>query len=311
MTSPKISLIIVNYRSITATEALVAQVAEAVDEIIVVDNASGDSLDRLRTLGPHVEVVELATNRGYGAGANAGAARASGDVLVFANPDVEMEPDAVRALAAEALAPSVGLVAPKYVYPDGHLQRSAHRREPSFLLTAYDVALPLAIKLARRWPELHPTLLSSADHERPADVVHVLGACNAVNANAFTAVGGFDERFFMYREETDLCRRLRRAGWRVRHFPNSVAVHGQGGSTPQSWKVIGHPQMMRSHYAYIAKHWGIAGMVAARGVAVLMLVGWLVAASNRRDALVLLRKHLGLDRSGAFDAAEEERAPAG
>ena len=290
----KVSLIIVNYKAIDLTEALVDMVAGEVSETIVVDNASGDSMDGLRRRHPEVQVIELADNVGYGGGLNAGAAVASGDVLVFSNPDIEIAPSDLLKLAAAATAPEVGLVAPMFVETDGELQRSAHRREPRFLLTAYDVGVPFAVRLARRYPDWHPTLLSSEEHHREQDVLHVLGALNAVKAEAFAALGGFDESFFMYREETDLCRRLRRAGWRVRHFPTSVAVHHRARSTPTGWFEPGHPQAIKSHYRYIAKHWGAVAAVAARGVAVATLVAWLVGASHRRLALTFLRGHLGL-----------------
>jgi GT2 family glycosyltransferase len=304
---PSVSLVIVNYNSSNLVRALVERLHAHVDETIVVDNASDEAVDDASLTAHGAQIVRLARNRGYGGGANAGAAVAHGDVIVFANPDIEVSGEHLAALAQTASKPGVGLVAPRYLSPDGTLFRSAHRREPTFVLGVYEACVPLAIRLARRWPDWHPTLLSTRDHDRTQDVLHVLGALTAVDRGAFAQVGGFDEAFFMYREETDLCRRFRKRGLRIVHQADCQAVHQLGGSTPQSWKVYGHPVAVRSHYLYIRKHWGPLAPVVARAMVIASLAAWLVAGSNRSLAWAHLRPHLRRTQASARAVRESTR----
>jgi N-acetylglucosaminyl-diphospho-decaprenol L-rhamnosyltransferase len=288
----RVSLVIVNYATMDRALALARSAREAVDEVIVVDNASfrGDResiSDDLRG----VRFVWLDDNRGYGAGANAGAAAASGDVLVVSNADIGIEGADLARLAAAAAAGG-GLVAPRFVDPAGELIRSSHRREPFLLATLREYCAPLAAAAARIRPGWHPTLRGAADHHRDHDALHVLGALMAVDARTFAEVGGFDESFFLYREETDLCRRVRSAGRPVRHLAGAVAVHeGDAASPGAILPVAVRAAAVESHYRYIAKH---GGRVLA---ALLWLVGglgsvvWALTGPDRTAAAASLRSH--------------------
>jgi GT2 family glycosyltransferase len=285
-----ISVVVVNYRSGALVHRLAASVAASVHEFIVVDN-SGEFVTSLPNA--NVRVERMPQNVGYGTGANRGAALASGDVLVVCNPDVVLTPSDLDVLAAVAREDGVGLAAPLFIFPDGSLQRSAHRREPLLRTTVYDLCRPVAALLARLAPQWHPTLFHASDHERRLDVSHVLGALMAIRAEAFAGVQGFDEAFFLYREETDLCRRLAGAGWRIVHVPTARVVHESGGSTDDRRLMQARPAHLESHYRYIAKHRGRAWAVVARLIGVSAAAVWAVVGPRRGDAFAVLAWHVG------------------
>lgn len=286
----RVSLIIVNYATMEKAVKLATGGGQGADEVIVVDNASyhGDRA-ALEAAHPGVIFVWNPTNAGYGGGANAGAAVAGGDVLVIANPDVTVAAADLRRLADLA---GDGLAAPRFEDPQGRLIRSSHRREPVWLATIREYCAPFAALAARLRPGWHPTLRPEADHFADHETLHVLGALMAVDARLFRALGGFDERFFLYREETDLCRRVRASGRKVRHVAGVVAVHeGDAASGADPVMVAARAPAVESHYRYIAKHRGgrTARWAWRAGYAGSIL--WWITGPDRRSAGQSLRSH--------------------
>ncbi|HEY2429244.1 MAG TPA: glycosyltransferase family 2 protein [Acidimicrobiales bacterium] len=292
-TPPRVSLIIINYNTAELTSRLVDAVGDGADEVVVVDNASPQGPPRdLGSVRADTILLEPGVNLGYGSGANLGARHASGDVLVVANPDVSIDAGGLRRLAAAALEPGVGLVAPRFIDPDGGLVRSAHRADPGLLVTLHELCSPFGAVMARIDPEWHATLLRSSQHERAGDVHHVLGALMAVRATAFREVGGFDERFFLYREETDLCLRLRRAGWRIRHDPSVTAVHIGGASSDTTLPTAARDATLESHYRFIDHHWGTGRRRAAWLVGLASSAAWATFGRDRSAGRHALRWHV-------------------
>jgi N-acetylglucosaminyl-diphospho-decaprenol L-rhamnosyltransferase len=295
---PTVSLVVVNYNSGDLTGRLLDAVGGGADEVIVVDNDSPDGgagLDEASARHPKADVLRLARNLGYGGGANAGAHRATGSVVVISNADIVISGPDLRALAAQ-VSNGVVLAAPRFLTPDGELEQSAHRREPRFLATIDSYCGPFG-HVMRRWrPGWHPSWYSAQDHERDFDCLHVLGALMAIDRREYEAVGGFDESFFMYREETDLCRRLRQRGGRIRHVGTIVARHVGRASTPSRWPYQGNVMSLDSHYHYIRKHWGRIAGGAARALGTVSCAVWLIAgpAQKRPVARRALRWHVGL-----------------
>jgi GT2 family glycosyltransferase len=288
---PSVSLIVVNYEAAELCVRLVRSLAGAVRQIIVVDNASSDrdELSAIEALDG-VEILRLNDNRGYGAGANAGRAIAAGDVLVVANPDVSITASDLQRLAREAAG--TGIAGPRFHHPDGTLQRSAHRREPVFLTTLFELCVPLSGVVHRLRPDWHPTLFSSRQHEEDLVASHLLGACMAVDVQAWDAIGGFDEDFFLYREETDLCVRARAAGWRIHYVADTAVEHISGASSRSALPLAARSPWLESHYRYIAKHHGrwtarVARVLGALGCLVTML-----QPKRRHAARASLRWHL-------------------
>lgn len=231
MTATPVSAVVVSYNSAAYLPDCVRSIrAEGVDEVAVVDNASSDgSVDAIVASDPGVVVVETGANLGFGTGANRGVAATTGDYVLILNPDTVVEPGTVKALA-EALDrdPGLGLVGPRMETPDGALYPSV-RRFPELGVALGHAFLGL-VRPANLFTRRYRML--DWDHDRPAsDVDWVGGACLLVRRTAFDVVAGFDEGYFMYVEDVDLCWRLAQAGWRIGYEPGGRVVHALGASS--------------------------------------------------------------------------------
>jgi N-acetylglucosaminyl-diphospho-decaprenol L-rhamnosyltransferase len=242
---PAVSAVIVNYRSADHTLGCVASLrACGVDDLIVVDNASGDGCGaRLAAADPSVVFLAMERNRGYGAAANAGVAASAAALVLVCNPDLVLDPGAVAALAgAFAADPGVAAVGPRIERPDGTRYPSA-RSFPS-IVDAVGHGFIGLVTTSNRFSRRY--LRTDADEAGTVDWVS--GACLAVRRSAFDAVGGFDEAFFMFMEDVDLCWRLTRAGWRVAYEPAARVTHVEGvsrESAPYRMIVAHHLSLLR------------------------------------------------------------------
>jgi len=232
MEPPDLSVIVVAYRSAAHLPACLEAVASSADrlrrETIVVDNASGDGTPELvRRQAPDARLIVNEANRGFAAAVNQAARIARGRHLLLLNPDARPLPGCLERLAAELDGrPEAALAGPQLVDPDGARQPSAWTA-PGLLTLAYE-----ALLLHNLMPRSRLRLVTAPAGE-PVDVECLSGACLLVRRAAFEALGGFDERFFIYYEDTDLALRARAAGHRVRLVPAARAVHLVGGSSFQ------------------------------------------------------------------------------
>lgn len=219
---------IVNFRSAPDTLrcAAVAGTASSVARTVVVDNASRDgSVDAFRGAG--LQTVARDTNGGFAVGVNAAFAATDEPFVVVLNPDTEPAAGTVDALVGHLRAhPEVAVAAPRLVYPDGSPQPSTYRRFPGLWWTFAALCVPVGYALEALGETRHP-MLAPPDERAPA---HVIGAAMAVRRSAFETVGGLDEGFFLYLEETEFQQRLRAAGWGIAYLPEvSVVHHVRGG----------------------------------------------------------------------------------
>jgi GT2 family glycosyltransferase len=232
MAAPDLTAIVVTYRSAAhvgaCLEALSAAVGPLEVELVVVDNASGDPTPELvRQASPGACLIVNETNRGFAAAVNQASRAARGRYLLLLNPDARPLSGCVSRLVAELDAvPQAALAGPRLLDPGGTPQPSAWPA-PGLLSLAYDAFL-----LNNLMPRSRLRLVTPAG-EDPVDVECLSGACLLVRRSAFEALGGLDERFFIYYEDTDLGLRARAAGYRVRFVPSARAVHLVGGSSFQ------------------------------------------------------------------------------
>jgi N-acetylglucosaminyl-diphospho-decaprenol L-rhamnosyltransferase len=206
-----------------ATEALAS--SQPGVPIVVVDN--GGPGEALR-LPPGVAIVAHPEGRnlGYGGGCNFGARRVQTRYLLFCNNDVEVEPDTIAVLES-ALREDAGVAAVGPLLVDGRGRTAPSvGRAPTPRRVLFESLLLPRIFAGMSFFDGHHT--TSFRHGAPRDVETLLGALVLVRRDAFEAVGGFDERFVFYAEESDLFERLRRAGWRVRFEPRARALHHGG-----------------------------------------------------------------------------------
>jgi GT2 family glycosyltransferase len=233
--APRVSVIIVSWNTRELLRSSVASVVSSplVQETFVVDNSSSDgSVEMVRAEFPQAMVIVNDANVGFGRANNVALGRALGEYVLLLNPDAQLEDGALERLT-EALdrEPAAAVVGPLVVDDAGAVQ-STRRRFPTEP-TLFVESTPLQSLL----PSTHAWLrdyyvLDRSDNESQ-EVDWLVGACLLVRRSAIERVGGFDERFFMYFEETDWCRRFRQAGWSIRFEPTAVARHLGGQSSDQ------------------------------------------------------------------------------
>jgi len=240
-----VSAVVVNYRSAELTLDCVASLrSDGVRDLIVVDGDSGDGCGPLLSAtDPDARFVQLGANRGYGAAANAGVAHSTGWAVVVCNPDIVVEPGTVAALAgALERDPGLAVVGPRIDRPDGTRYPSA-RAFPS-LIDAAGHGLVGLFTTDNPWSRRY--LRPDAREAGPVDWVS--GAFFVVRRTAWEAVGGFDEAYFMFMEDVDLCWRLHRAGWGVSYEPAGRVLHLEGASratVPYRMIVAHHRSILR------------------------------------------------------------------
>jgi len=259
MSKVALSIVIVSYRCARLLRDCLSslradRLTEGDVEAIVVDSASGDDTPAMvRREFPEVRLLESAENGGFARGNNAGIALARGGLILLLNPDTVVPPGAVRALARYLEArPAVAAVGPRLVYPDGSPQVGC-QRFPT-----------LATEAARQWmPLARPLGLVDRGDAAPrcaGPVDWVSGACLLVRRRALDRVGGLDEGFFLYFEETDWCLRARRAGLEVHHVPETAIVHVGGGSAAAAGVALERARVSsrfrESRRRYFRKHHG-------------------------------------------------------
>jgi GT2 family glycosyltransferase len=231
-----------------------AALAEALGApLVVVDNASRDETVAVaRELGgPNLTLIAAPRNRGYAAGVNAAAATMPGRDILLLNPDVEaLTPEAVGALREFLAAhPRAGVVAPRLLGRDGAPQVSARRFPTMAAMLGSTAGLGRIAPLRRSYERyLEP---SSSPSARIVD--WVIGAAMLLRRAAFDEVGGWDDRFFLYMEDADYCRRLARAGWEVWIEPAVTAVHGYARASSAPSASVISSWARRQHVASLAR----------------------------------------------------------
>ncbi|MBX7219088.1 MAG: glycosyltransferase family 2 protein [Blastocatellia bacterium] len=266
---PDVSVVVVSFNTRDllrdCLHTLAREAGGVTYEVIVVDNASRDgSAEMVATEFPSARLIRSDINLGFAAANNCGFAIATGRYVVLLNSDAFLRPGALQAAVTRMDADQqVALGGGKLIGRDDSWQPSA-RTFPSvpndFLcLSGLSARFPKSRffgRADRTW----------ADPDEPAEVDWVPGAFSIIRRSVLEEVGYFDERFFLYFEEVDLCRRMKAVGYRVQYWPDVVVVHLGGESS----KTLHHLTMsnsgsqltlwrMRSQFLYYRKHHGSLG----------------------------------------------------
>ena len=249
-----ISIVIVQHTKGDLTARAIATLRDHTTcphEIIVVDNASPDgSAERVVRECPGISLIRLETNAGFGAANNAGVRASKGELLLFLNNDTESVEDPLTPVAARFAAdPGLGVLGPRLVNQDRSFQLSAGHL-PSFLGEIGDKLLYNAVD--REIPGARTVAAASFDRERR--VGWVTGAALFIRKSLFEVLGGFDERFFMYFEDKDLCSRAAVLGAVVLYCPAPVIVHLRGGSSTAGRSAHLQRVYRESQALYYKKH---------------------------------------------------------
>jgi len=277
---PRVSAIVVSYNTrddlLRTLEALRAHATVPL-ETIVVDNASTDgTAEAVRARLPDVHLIANTANLGFSRANNLGLRAARGELVLVVNSDCEVRPGAVAALVAVLEArPDVAIVGPRTVGTDGALQVSFG---PSLTPLAEWRQGRLVRGVKAGDADALRRAAALAAEEREPDWVSA--SCFLARKSALDAVGGFDESFFLYEEDVDLCLRVRREGGRVLYTPRAEVVHHLGRSmerAPERARLEYH----RSHLRFYGKHNSVAERIALRAwMAGRAAWGWLRAGSG-------------------------------
>jgi N-acetylglucosaminyl-diphospho-decaprenol L-rhamnosyltransferase len=264
---PSLDIVIVNWNAGQQLQCCISSIAAGqresfrIDRVVVVDNASSDgSLKGLQSVGVPLGVIPNATNRGFAAACNQGAAGSAADYLLFLNPDVVLEPCALEGSLAFMQQPKnarVGICGIQLCHSNGEIARGCAR----FPRAAHFFAM--ATGLERVAPSRFPgARMEEWDHQNSRTVDHVIGAFFLVRRELFTNLHGFDERFFVYLEDVDFSYRAWRSGWSSYYLATVRAEHNGGGCSQQV-RAARLFYSLRSRILYAYKHLSV---MSATGV---------------------------------------------
>lgn len=278
MSEPRVAAVIVNWNGRAYLPACLRALGESTTpvRVVVVDNASTDgSVDLLRREHPGIEVVALGENRGYAGGANIGIQHTSEPYVLIMNPDVIVTPDHLAALVARLDAsPEVGAVQGKLyqILPEDYVAGRTERAR----------TIDSAGHSARRTRMVHDIGQGEPDEGRYDVERSVFSACGAAlllrrEMLVDVAYGGeyFDESFFAYKEDIDLCWRARMLGWDIRVVPSATGFHVRGWAgarapSPQSLPLAARLHSWKNHYLLIVKNERLIDAILASP----FLIGW-------------------------------------
>lgn len=294
-----VSICVVNWRTADETLAMAASLPSGAGglewELVIADNASADgSIERLSAGLPEAIIFDTGANRGFGAGVNRAVERASGEWLFVLNPDTLVHERAIEVLVEYLTEHTeVGVVGPRMVDRRGSRQASA-RRFPTPAAAAFRHT-PLG-RLFPNDPYTSSYLMEDLPLEEPTEVDWLSGSAMMFRRSAFEKVGGFDEGFFMYCEDLDICRRLWDMGYRVVHHPGAIVEHTIGAASDkvQARMIKEHHRSMlryyrkhlRAHAPLLARPLYPAGIALRHAIRQLHRIGL-----ERRQARQTKRRH--------------------
>ncbi len=299
ISAPDLSVVILNWNArpylVACLRSILGQKWRHATEIIVVDNASmlDNSVEVVKRDFPSVKLIENSHNLGFAAGNNVGWKAARGEFVLFLNPDTVVEEGALDTLLDWMKShPEVGAIGPRMTYPNGQLQHSS-RAFPSFGAGLFRNSF-----LGRLWPQnpwSRGYLMSDADQTTARAVDWLSGSALLARRAALESIatpnGPWDEDFFMYCEDIDLCYRLMLRKWPRFYVPSATIQHhiGKSSDLAQGTSIRRHHSAM---WLFYRKHY-------AKGIGVL-LAPFAAAGIAARAFLAVLKLYRNYARSGSF-----------
>jgi N-acetylglucosaminyl-diphospho-decaprenol L-rhamnosyltransferase len=291
-----VDVVIVAYNSRETLRACVEPLVQLPwVSVTVVDNASPDDSAAVVADLP-IRTIRAPKNGGFAYGCNLGIAAGAAEFVLLLNPDARLESASLRTLVRALRAdPALGSVGPRTLGDGGQLHWTQHRFPR--LRSTYGQALGLNhVAPLASWAD--EEIKESAAYERPGMPDWLSGGCVLLRRTALDQVGGLDEGFFLYSEETDLFRRLSGRGWRARFDPQATAYHQGSVSAPAETITA---MLARSRVRYARKHHGaLVALLEAIGVSIDALAraaAWSHRPARRRGHLAAARAALGAVRS--------------
>ncbi|UCD64193.1 MAG: glycosyltransferase family 2 protein [Candidatus Zixiibacteriota bacterium] len=280
----RVSVIIVTHNSLPALDDALGSLKKGLEKIsgwqvIIVDNASSDEWQScVRRHFPQAETIANRKNRGFAAACNLGAKIAGGEFLLFHNPDVQIDGDCIANLMATfEESPRAGAVVGRMRFEDGRFQATC-RNFP----TIRNLLFSRGSVLSFLWRDTSEYTLG--DYSELTEVPVVSGTLMMIRRDVFFSQAGFDERFFMYMEDTDLCLRLRQAGLRNYFVPSAGGIHlwGRGSQKGKTARQYYHHV---SVWKFFVKHFpnGVSLLILPVILAVNLVLTWLLPPPSARS----------------------------
>ena len=274
----ELAVVVVTYNSAAVVPALLDSLPAALGhldaEVVVVDNGSTDGTRELVSRWPSCRLV-ASHNVGYAAAINRGVSEANpAEAILVLNPDVVLEQECIPAMLRVLREPGVGIVTPVVKEVDGSVSWSL-RREPSLLRN-------LGLGRTGR-PVFAEYVTDPSAYQRSWDVDWAVGAVLLVSRVCHEALGGWDESFFLYSEETDFCLRARDHGFATRFCPEAAVMH-IGGASGQS--ATTHVMEVTNRVRLYRRRHGVVASGAYLGLSVLSELSWWMRGKEHAPAAV-------------------------
>jgi GT2 family glycosyltransferase len=254
-----LSIVIVNYKSLEKVRKCLKSILEAdtflLDyELILVDNNSGDDLSGLSRGFNNFKLIKNDTNLGMGAGNNLGIKKAEGDFILVLNPDTELRVNTIKTMFNYLKQEDeVAILGPKLLNPDLSLQYSCARFPKPWTPIFRRTFLGYFFKKHIDW-----FLMKDFSHSEIKEVDWLMGSCLLFRSKDFP---GFDERYFMYFEDIDLCRSFKEQGKKIVYHPGAEVIHDHArGSAKNPWYLAFFSKLTREHIKSCLRYflkWGV------------------------------------------------------
>ena len=296
-----VSFIIVNWNTkdivLQCIDSLLQKKGNYTQEIIVVDNASSDgSSDAIKTKYPEVQLIQNERNLGFGKANNIGIKKSEGMYICLLNSDIQVLDKTISFMINFMNNnKEVGLSGPKILSPDMELQYSC-KNFPSIRTQVCET-----LSLNQIFPNavlFSGECMTFFKHDRRANVDWLIGCFMMIRREVFVTVGYFDELFFFYSEETDLCKRMHDVGWEIVYLPEVAAIHHGGSSSKQNPLRFSTEQRL-SELKYWKKHKALPARIVFSTLLLFhhttrLGICYLVCmlnASDRKSIDLLIKKH--------------------
>ena len=221
-------------------------------EVIIIDNAStDDSVNLIKNKFPSFKLICSQVNLGFGKANNLGVKHSQGDRILFLNTDTVLVENTPKILSDYLNQyKEIGIISPRITFRDGSYQLSCGKL-PNLVIEFID---KIRYGLDRKWHHVFGSLYNK-QYATVQEMGWLTGACLMMRRDVFEQLGGFDESFFMYFEDKDICKRVHEAGWKVVYYPKTSLIHLLGGSSSSVKKSV-NTYYRDSQLYYYQKHLG-------------------------------------------------------
>lgn len=258
-----VSIIIVNWNSGIQLSECIRSIEKFgkknVMEVIVVDNDSSDNSEHVKSSSIPLTIINAGENLGFGRACNLASAKASGEYLLFLNPDARLMEgglDNAVSFMYESAAAGVGACGIKLIDERGDVHRHCAR------LPSWKTLIAVGLGLDKIFPtKFRGLLMADFDHLESRDVEHVQGAFYLIRRELFENLGGFDDLFFVYFEDLDLSLRVLKAGYKIHYLSSAVCFH-KGGGTSENVKARRLFYALEANILYAVKHFSPSSAAA-------------------------------------------------